>query len=394
VSLSRRGQVFAAVCLFSFLVNFGRVAFAPLVDPFMDIFGVGPGAAGLVATAVWVGSGLTRIPTGWLLTRIDRHEAIIGMGVFLAGAAAFTALAPTITIVALGALFIGLASGVFYVAANPLVSELYPERMGWAVGIRGTAAQLAAAAAPIVIAAVLASSLVGWRDAFWALAALAALAVIVLVITARRAAMPTAGAADRDLLGAVRAEWRLVLTGIALLGTTGFVWQGLFNFYITYLTEVKGLPEASASALLTVVFAAGVPAFFLSGRFADRFPQVPYILTVLTTFLTVTFGLTVVTGFWSLTAVSVLLGYVIHSSFPAIDTYLLSTLPDENRASAYAAFSGTMMLMQAPGSAVFGALADAGVGYTAIIRGAVFALAAVTATIALCHRAGWLPTGE
>lgn len=148
MSLSRRGQVFASLCLLSFLVNFGRVAFAPLVDPFMGIFQVGPGAAGLVATAVWVGSGLTRIPTGWLLTRIDRHEAIAGMGVFLAGAAAFTALAPTITVVAVGALLIGLATGVFYVAATPLVGELYPERMGWAVGIRGTASQLAAAATP------------------------------------------------------------------------------------------------------------------------------------------------------------------------------------------------------------------------------------------------------
>ncbi len=392
--LSRRGQVFGSVCLLSFLVNFGRVGFAPLVDPFMSIFHVGAGAAGVVASAVWVGSALTRIPTGWLLTRVSRHEAILGMGVFLVGAAAFTALAPSLTLVAIGALLIGLASGVFYVAANPLVSELYPERPGWAVGIRGMASQLAATAAPAVIAAALAVSLDSWRAVFWALAGLSGLSVAVLAVAARRAEMPEAGAADRDLWGAVRSEWRLVLTGIVLLGTTGFVWQGTFNFYVSYLTAAKDLPRGAASTLLTVVFAAGVPAFFLSGRLADRFPHVPYLLSVLAGFLVLLAALTYTSGFAALVGVSAVLGYVIHSLFPAVDTYMLTSLPDETRGSAYAAFSGTMMLIQAPGSAVFGALVEAGVGYDAVLRGSALALAAVVAGLALAHRAGWLPEGE
>jgi predicted MFS family arabinose efflux permease len=391
--LSRRGQVFASVCLFSYLVNFGRMAFAPLVDPFMEIFQVGPGAAGVVASAVWIGSAATRIPTGWLLTRIERHRAIIGMGVFLAGAAAFTALAESVALVAVGALGIGLASGVFYVSVNPLVSELYPERVGWAVGVRGTSSQLAAATAPALIAAVLAVSLRSWRTVFLALAGLAAVAVVVLSVTARRAEMPSAGAGDRDLIAGVRAEWRLVLTGILIIGTTGFVWQGLFNFYVPYLIETRGLTRASASTLLTVVFAAGVPAFFLSGRLADRLPQVPYILSVLASFVTVVAVLTVTEGFLALVAVSAVLGYVIHSAFPAMDTYLLSALPDENRSSAYAGYSGVMMLIQAPGSAVFGGLVDAGVGYTTVVRGAIAGLAVVGVGLALAHRAGLLPEG-
>jgi DHA1 family inner membrane transport protein len=56
------------------------------------------------------------------------------------------------------------------------------------------------------------------------------------------------------------------------------------------------------------------------------------------------------TGPWTVVAASVALGFVIHALFPAADTYLLGTLPDRHRASAYAASSGTMMLIQAGGS--------------------------------------------
>jgi len=392
-SLSRRGQVFGSVCLLSFLVNFGRVAFAPLVDPFMSIFQVGAGAAGVVASAVWVGSALTRIPTGWLLTRISRHEAILGMGVFLTASAAFTAMAPTLTAVAVGALLIGLASGVFYVAANPLVSELYPEKPGWAVGIRGMSSQLAATAAPALVGLALAVALDAWRLVFWSLGGLTVLSLVVLAVAARRAEMPDAGTADRNLWGAVRSEWRLILTGVALLGTTGFVWQGTFNFYVSYLTAAKDLPRGAASTLLTVVFAAGVPAFFFSGRLADRFPHVPYLLGVLASFLVLLFALTYTSGFAALVALSAVLGYVIHSLFPAIDTYILTSLPDETRGSAYAAFSGTMMLIQAPGSAAFGGLVEAGVGYDAVLRGSALGLGAVAVGMALAYRASWLPEG-
>jgi predicted MFS family arabinose efflux permease len=391
-AVSRRGQVFASVCLFSYLVNFGRVSFAPLVEPFMRIFEVGPGTAGAVASAVWLGSALTRLPTGWLLTRVRRHHAILGMGVFLVGAALFTASAPSVTLVAAGALLVGLASGVFYIAANPLVTELYPDRVGWAVGIRGMSSQLAAVSAPVLVGVALATA--SWRAVFYGIASLALVATAVLAVAARRTEMPEAGAEDRDLLGAAREQWRLILTGIALLGTTGFVWQGMFNFYVSYLTAVKGIPQATATTLLTAVFAAGVPAFFLSGRLSDRFPYVPYILSILGGFVVAAFALTVVSSLAAVAVVSLAMGYVIHSFFPALDTYLLASFPDRTRASAYATYSATMMLMQAPGSAAFGALLDAGYGYTAVIRGALAGLVVVFAGMFLLYRIGRVPTGE
>ena len=89
--------------------------------------------------------------------------------------------------------------------------------------------------------------------------------------------MPDAGDEDTAFFAAARHQWRIILAGVAVVGITGLVWQGVFNFYVKYALA-KGLTEAQGNQLLTVVFGAGVPAFFVSGRLADRLPVLPYIL--------------------------------------------------------------------------------------------------------------------
>jgi len=384
-----RAGVFVSICVFSFLVNFGRIAFAPLVDFFIES-GVDPALAGLAATAVWVGSALLRLPTGYLLTIVRRHRVLLGMGLFLSAAAAFTALSPGIAFTVAGAFFVGLASGVFFIAANPLVSELYPERVGLAVGLRGMASQVAAVVAPTLVA--LAIGMGSWRIAFGALAGLSLVGTGVFALAVRRADLPEAGTEDRDLVAGIRAQWRLIVAGILFVGITGFVWQGVFNFYVTAL-GAKGIGSGTANTLLTVVFAAGVPSFLVAGRLADRFSYLPLLLAVLVGFAACLLAFTLVSSVAAVAAVSVAMGLVIHGLFPVADAYMLETLPDENRASAYSGFSAVMMLIQAPGSVAVGALAGAGLSYTGVFRGYAVLVALVAVAMALLASAGRLPTG-
>src|SRR6056297_2605782 len=156
--LVSRRSLFVSLNSMVFLVNFARLVFAPLVEPLKAAFTVGDATVGLIATLAWLGSALPRIPTGYLLTRVPRHHVV------LAVAAGFTAVAESIAVLGLGAFLMGLASGAYFIAANPLVSELYPERVGRALGIHGTASQTAAVAAPLFVGAVLAQTGVdGWR---------------------------------------------------------------------------------------------------------------------------------------------------------------------------------------------------------------------------------------
>jgi predicted MFS family arabinose efflux permease len=394
------------------LVNLARVVFAPLLEQLINVFGIGEGTAGLIATLVWVGSAIPRIPTGWVLTRVPRHRVVLGTGVILTVASAFTAAANSVAMVAVGALLMGLSSGVYFVSANPLVSELYPERVGRAMGIHGMASQLAAVVAAPFVTLVL-TLFVEWRVVFVCIGVVAFVATLALYWTARRTDLPEAGSEDRKLLAAAVNQWRVILLGVVILGFTGFVWQGLFNFYELYM-QTKDVGDATAKNMLTLIFAAGVPAFFVSGRLADRLPRVPYLLSIVAAFVVGVLALTVAEGLVALLVLTAFVGYVIHSLFPALDTYLLDTLPDENRASAYAVYSAGMMVVQASGSSAVGALREGGdayevfrsvtagvplldtlpaggLSYDAIFTGFAVGLALVVTTLLVLQRANRLP---
>lgn len=399
-----RTPLFGSLCGHAFLVNFARIVFAPLVAVFIAQFGIGESTAGLVATAAWLGSALPRVPTGYLLTRFSRVAVVATAGVVLTVGAGVTAFANSVPALVVGAASMGLASGVYFVTGNTFVSELFPRRVGRTLGIHGTASQVASVvAAPVVTLALALGSrwrplfaTLGvapgeeWRAVFLSLAAVSALVTVATLLLARRADLPNAGGADRDVLGAARAEWPVILTGLAVMGTVGFAWQGLFNFYELYM-ESKGLAPALARNVLTLVFAAGIPAFAVSGRLADRLPTLPYLLGLATGFTVLLFLVTAATGTVALLVLAALLGYTVHSLFPALDTFLLATFPDETRASAYSVYSGGMMLAQAPGSWVVGTLVEGGADFTTVFRGLGLAVALVVAALLLLHRTDRLP---
>jgi DHA1 family inner membrane transport protein len=358
-----------------FVVNFGRVVFAPLVEPLQAAFDVGPAAVGAVVSLVWFGTALPRLPLSYVLTRVSRRRVVAASGVMLAAAAVLTASAPDIQTLRIGVLAVGVASGTYFVSAVPLIGELYPDRVGKRIGIHGTAAQLAAVAAPTVVVSLVAVTT--WRAVFWLLAAGASVTTLAFAVGLRQADEVPEAAPARNFRG-VLGNWRVVLAGMLFISAAGFVWQGLFNFYVSVMLA-RGLDAGTANALLTVTFAAGIPAFWASGALVDRLPTVPYILGLVGAFTAGVFGLTVFSGAIALGAVSVVLGYTIHGLFPALDTYVLSALPADTRAGTFAAFSGLSIAVEASGSGVVGALVESGYPFTAVFRGFAVGLVVVLA---------------
>jgi predicted MFS family arabinose efflux permease len=381
-------RLFASLCGLVFCANFGRVAFAPLLETFRTSFEVGTAGLGLVTTLVWVGTAVPRIPVGYLVTRVPRGRIVMGAGALLTAGAALTALAPSLPLLQVGAFALGVASGAYYAAAVPLIGDLYPDAVGRAVGVHGVAAQAAAVVAPTLTVALVAAA--SWRAVFWLLAALGATLTLALVGVARRREGGVPSGADRDFRAAL-SHWRIILAAVVMIGGAGFVWQGVFNFYVTYLVE-KGLSPTRAGTLLTVAFAAGLPAFWLSGRLADRLPHVPYILTLGAGVAVGVAALTVAESLVALVAVSVALGLAAHSLFPALDAYVLGAVPD-NRGSAYAVYGGLALLVQATGSGAVGVLGER-FAFDAVFLGFAAGLLALVALLTGLYLAGGFPTTD
>ena len=374
------------------LVNLARVVFAPLLEPVRADFGASATGVGLLATLAWLGSASPRLPTGYLLTRVPRHRVILAAGTTLSLSPLLAATASSLWVLWASAFLMGLSSGMYFIAAKPLLSDLFPTRIGTAVGVHGTASQLAAAGAPLFVTAVLFVS--EWRTVFVLMSGAAAAATIAFFLIARNNTVPDGERESRNFLGAVRKQWKLVVGAIVLAGFADLAWNGVFNFYVSYLVSEKTVSEGTARTLLAVVFAAGVPAFTLAGRLADRLPYVPLVLAIITAFAASLLGLTVVSGTLQLAAVSVALGLAIHSLFPAMDTYVLDSLPDAHRASAYAVFSAGIIFLSALGSVVVGALLDAGLAYTTIFQGFGVAALGFAAVFAGIQVTVGFPTGR
>ena len=385
--MSRR-RLFGSLCGLVFFLNLARVVFAPLLNVFIAEFGIGEATAGLIVTLTWVGSAALRLPAGWLLTRVPRHHLVLASGAILAGAAAGAGAATTVRQLMLGAFLMGTASGVYFVSANPLLSELFPEAVGRILGIHGAATQSAAVvAAPLVTVAVW----FDWRYALWTIAIGVAVVTVYAAVQARRTEMPAAGEADRSLIAGALSEWRIILTALGLAGLVVFVWQGVFNFYELYM-QSRGLSPTAASTMLTIVFAAGIPAFFIAGELVDRLPSVPLLLAIVGSFAGCLLLLVAADGFVALAVISAVIGFVIHALFPATDAYILTALPDSARASAYAVFSSVWMLSQSIGSSVLGSLIERGYAYDTVFVAASVTLLATLVVLAGLERDGRLPT--
>ena len=391
-----RTRVFGSLLAMVFLVNLGRVIYAPLLEPFRVTFGASEAAVGLLATLAWIGSASLRLPAGYLLTKVPRHWVVLVAGLVLAVSSAFAATAQTLEMLYVGALAMGVASGMYFVAANPLVSELFPSRVGRVIGIHGTSSQLAAVGAPLIVTIYLTITwpIASWRAVFLTISVAALLSTVLLFVAARRTALPDAGTADRRLRTALVSQWQIILTAVACIGFVGLVWNGVFNFYVTFLVETRGFSQGRAQLFLTVLFATGVPAFFFTGWIADRVPYLPLLFTIIASFAALLLVLTFIESVLGVLLVTAILGYVVHSLFPAIDTYLLATLPDDSRGSAYALYSGTAMAIQATGSAILGTMIGHGVSFHEAF--VAFAIGSVLVLIVLLglYSLGWLPTGH
>lgn len=385
--MSRR-RLFGSLCGLVFLVNLARVVFAPLLSVFITEFPIGEATAGVIVTLAWIGSAAPRLPAGWLLTRVPRHWVVLASGGVLTVAAGLAAAAVTVPQLMIGAFLMGLASGSYFVAANPLLSELYPEAVGRVMGIHGTASQIAAViAAPFVAV----SLFVDWRLSFVLISGASGVITLLTWLLARRTDLPSAGIEDRSVLLAARTEWRVILTGVVIIGAASFLWQGLFNFYELFMVS-KGLSPRGAQGMLTLVFAAGVPAFLIGGQLADRLPIVPYLLGIVGSFVGCVLLLVAAEGLVVLVVTTAMVGFVIHTLYPAVDTYLLATLPDATRGSGYAVFSATAMAVQATGSSAVGALVEGGMSYDLVFGGLALLVVVVLVGLGGAARLGKLPS--
>ncbi|KHL58436.1 MFS transporter [Xanthomonas cannabis] len=230
--------------------------------------GISISAAGQLVTLFAFTVMLSGPPlTAWL-SHLDRKRLFVAILLVFAVSNAVAALAPNIWVLAVARFLPALALPVFWGTASDTAGQLAgPQQAGQAVS-RVYLGISAALLFGIPLGTVAANS-IGWRGAFWSLAALSLAMAAALALW-----MPTMARTERVNLrqqAGIFTE-RFFLANVAL---SVVVFTAMFTAY-TYLADLLernvGVPAANVGWWLMGFGAVGLIGNWLGGRVVDRSP--------------------------------------------------------------------------------------------------------------------------
>ena len=313
--------------------------------------------------------------TAWL-GHIDRKRLFVGILALFAGSNALAALSPSIGVLAFARLLPALALPVFWGTASETAAQLAgPERAGRAVAM----VYLGISGAMLfgIPLGTLAGDAVGWRAAFWALAALSLLVAALL-----HAVMPTMAATVRVSLAT---QARIVrdprfVANVALSIT---VFTAMFTGY-TYLADMlerlAHVPAGQVGWWLMGFGAVGLVGNWLGGRWVDARPLA--VTGAFSLMLAVGMLATVLasSAWWPVLAIALAIWGVANTAlYPVCQIRVMKSAP---RAQALA---GTINVSAANGGIALGAMLGGacihawGIGSVGLVAAGVALLAGVGA---------------
>lgn len=357
-----RGPILVTIATGWFLSMGVRMILPVLLPELRTAFGMSLARAGLLVSTVFVTYAIGQLPGGLLSDRIGKGRIMIVSTALSGTAILLVVTANTQILLFLAVGVFGFATGTYAVARFTALTDLYPDRVGTAVGLTAAAADAGQSVLP-AFAGVLATALV-WQFGFgFAMPLFAIVAVLLWIfVPARTSPRP-------ELTDAGRVQdVRRVLTGLrtpavvysAVTLVIGVcIWQAFTSLYPTYLVEIKGLSVPRAGGLLGVFFGLGIVVQPVSGGAYDRFGA-PLTLSVVLgiagiSLLTLPF----VEGFLALFALTLFLSPLLGFA-TVVQSYLIKAIPDEIQGTGFGFLRTVSFLIGAASPALFGAAADRG----------------------------------
>jgi MFS family permease len=339
-----------------------RYAFPALFPAFQTELGVPNTVLGVAYAAMMLLYSLMQFPSGALADRLDDVRVVaVGALVAVGGAAAFL-LPASVPLLLVGMVFVGLGTGVHKTVSVRLLTRLYPDRTGRALGVFDTFGTVGGVVAPAAVVA--ARSLGDWRAVF------VACGVVGLgLVAALRTRVPRRAGSDdrlRDAVGALslRAylgpfrEPRFQLFVLVTLAFA-FAYNGVVAFLPLYLVETGSLTETTASLLYSVLFGASVVQV-VSGGLSDRFGRLTLSVGVLSLAAVALGGLVALAGegLFALGAAVVVFGLGSHGFRPVRGAYLSAAFPEDVAGGGLGLVRTLLMGVGAVAPAVVGVVAD------------------------------------
>ncbi len=314
---------------------------------------------GLITFTYQVTASLLQPLVGLYTDRKSRpYSLVAGMGSTLVGLIGL-GYAPNLTALLVSVALVGVGSSVFHPESSRLARLTSGGRHGFAQSLFQMGGSLGSAVGPLCAALIVirhGQSSLAWFAGV-ALFAMAVLAVLGAwqIRTGISAIAPRKAHVDRAA-GSGRKVGLAMTILLALIVSKFFYISSLTNYYTFYLIDKFHLSIASAQVDLFVFLGSIAAGTFIGGPLGDRFGRKYVIWGSILGVLPFTLVLPYVGLAWTI-ALSVPIGLILSSAFPAIVVYGQELIPGKIGAVS-GLFFGLAFGMSGIGAAAFGQLAD------------------------------------
>ena len=402
----RRLAAFDALALTSglwFLAKFFRYAFPPLYPTFQADLGVSNTLLGTAFSVMMLVYAAMQFPSGALADRFGSVRVIAAGAAITAGAGLLLAVEGPLsalldgTIGALAILLVGMGlvgagTGAHKTVAIRLLSTVYPQRTGRALGVFDTFGTFGGVAAPAVVVAL--TDVAGWQTLFLGggVFGLALLVGFVRRVPKRLPdddANPEREAESEDAAGGIaryaplfREPTFLVFVGVNAM--FGFAYNGVAAFLPLYLVDAAGLGSAVANLLYSALFVVSLVQV-VTGDLSDRLGERLVMVATLGVAALGLGGLLVASGPLLAGAAVVAFGVGSHGFRPVRGAYLVQLVPESVAGGSMGIVRTILMGSGAVSPAVVGYLSDA-VGFVPAFALLAAAMAAGVGAAGLLSR--------
>ena len=351
--------VLAAIGLCHLLNDMVQSLLPAIYPTLKDEFHLSFAQIGLVTLAFQFTASLLQPAVGYYADlKPMPYSLALGMVSTLVGLVVLS-VAPSYPVILLAAMMVGLGSAVFHPEASRVARMASGGRYGLAQSVFQVGGNTGQAISPLTAAVLVATY--GQRSIVW-YAGLALLAIVILFQVGtwyKHHGLARIGShhhIKHPELSRKKVFWSLMVL-LALVFSKFFYLSSIGSYYTFYLIHTFGVSVQSAQVRLFFFLGAVAAGTLLGGPLGDRIGRKYVIWFSILGMLPFTLMLPYANLFWT-GILSVIIGLIMASAFPAIVVYAQELLP--GRVGMIAGlFFGLSFGLSGIGAAVMGALADA-----------------------------------
>ncbi len=334
------------------MVLAGRLSISTLLVKIEDSFNIDHALAGMALSGMWLFYGIMQFPSGIFSDIKGRKVTIFCAMISFSLAYLLIGLSFHYLMFLSMVIVLGLGSGCFQTAGISMLSDLYRERRGRALGIQasfGSMAGLVPIGVPVLAARY------NWRVVFLILAVIGiVLAYFFRLYSTETTRLPEMVSIRERLfdgISALRRRETLLLFVVTLLVAS--TWIGFTSFYPAYLIDTKGFSELQAGLSLALLSLGGIFLKPVVGVLSDRYNRRGIIATMLL-MTSVAVGLLVrVSSLKVVLFISVVLS-INTSIFLVINSQLMQNWEEKGRGGKLGFYRTLTILLGSPAAGLIG----------------------------------------